>query len=276
MRHLSLRHQTMWQILPEDDQADYPADGGDGDDEPSNDEDDDDTDDEDPEEDPFEDEEMRRRRRSTISGAPLGYRAAEIRIRALLPFTSRMIDIPKADMPPQKRDCLTTPAPGFEIEESSTAGTDEIVDTLIEIAPTTLERVNERVTELDTTIRQRTDEFEIRFEEAMYAREAWAYSEDRSSAIAAYVRTLETQVAALIAQTSSLQTQLTTTLGRIEILEARDPEPQEGPAEAGSSCERIQRKGQNWTKSRKNGKRGKARKSQEQSQSIKEEKLNKM
>nr|GFA00526.1 hypothetical protein [Tanacetum cinerariifolium] len=31
------------------------------------------------------------------------------------------------------------------------------------------------------------------------------------------------------------QTQLTTTLGHIEILEARDPEPQEGPAEAGSS-----------------------------------------
>nr|GEW01998.1 reverse transcriptase domain-containing protein [Tanacetum cinerariifolium] len=115
--------------------------------------------------------------------------------------------------------------------------------------------------------RQRTDEFEIRFEEvqddqallrarvntlfrdrpdhrrttmlmdrdAMYARDAWAYSEDRSSAIVAHVRTLEAQVAALIAQTSSLQTQFTTALGRIEILEARDPEPQEGPAETGSS-----------------------------------------
>nr|GEZ32601.1 hypothetical protein [Tanacetum cinerariifolium] len=114
---------------------------------------------------------------------------------------------------------------------------------------------------------QRMDEFEIRFEEAqddralliarvntlfkdrpdhrrtamlmdkeaMYAREVWAFSMDRSSAIAAHVRTLETQVAALIAQTSSLQTQLTTTLERIEILEARDPEPQEGPTEAGIS-----------------------------------------
>nr|GFD08986.1 hypothetical protein [Tanacetum cinerariifolium] len=83
---------------------------------------------------------------------------------------------------------------------------------------------------------QRTDEFEIRFEEAqddrallrarvntmfrdrpdhyrtamlidreaMYAREAWAFSEDRSSGIATHVRTLETQVAALIAHTSSL------------------------------------------------------------------------
>nr|GEZ68188.1 hypothetical protein [Tanacetum cinerariifolium] len=41
----------------DDDQADYPADGGDGDDEPSDDDDDDNTDDEDPEEEPFEDEE---------------------------------------------------------------------------------------------------------------------------------------------------------------------------------------------------------------------------
>nr|GEZ22904.1 putative reverse transcriptase domain-containing protein [Tanacetum cinerariifolium] len=63
---------------------------------------------------------------------------------------------------------------------------------------------------------------------------------DKSSAIAAHDRTLEAHVAALIAQTSSLQTQLTTTLGCIEILEARDPEPQEGPTEVGSSCKRRQ------------------------------------
>nr|GFA48941.1 hypothetical protein [Tanacetum cinerariifolium] len=37
---------------------------------------------------------------------------------------------------------------------------DEIVDTLIEIAPTTLEGVNQRVTELDTTVRKRIDKFE--------------------------------------------------------------------------------------------------------------------
>nr|GFB40516.1 hypothetical protein [Tanacetum cinerariifolium] len=124
---------------------------------------------------------------------------------------------------------------------------------MMEIAPTTLEGVNERVTELNSTVRQRTDEFEVRFEdaqdrpdhrriamlmdrEAMYSRKAWAFSMDRSSAMVAHVRTLETQVAALITQTTSLQTQLTTSLGRIEVLEARDLEPQEGPAEAGSSC----------------------------------------
>ncbi|GJS93347.1 hypothetical protein Tco_0800315 [Tanacetum coccineum] len=65
---------------------------------------------------------------------------------------------------------------------------------------------------------------------------AWTSSEERSAAIEAHVRTLEAQVATLIAQTTSLQTQLTTALGRIATLEARDPEPQDGPAEAGSSC----------------------------------------
>ncbi|GJU76880.1 putative reverse transcriptase domain-containing protein [Tanacetum coccineum] len=266
----------------EEEHADYPADGGDGDDEPSGDDtDDDDADDDD--EEPFEDEEddeeeeehlapadssaipivdpvpsagdteafetdesaptprppqiripfaqtrLRRARKSvrpeppmsasmeariaehaaaptpllpvvpspvplpsplttspTDTGAPLGYRAAGIRMRAAdaspplsLPPTSPRTDIPEAEMPPRKRACLTTPAPGYEIGESSAAGAarqpgptpamdtwDEIVEAMMEIAPTTLEGVDQRVTELDTTVRQRTEEFEIRFEEA--------------------------------------------------------------------------------------------------------------
>nr|GEY35049.1 hypothetical protein [Tanacetum cinerariifolium] len=118
--------------------------------------------------------------RPTDTGAPLGYREAEIRMRALLLSTSRRTDIPEADMPPRKKACLTAPTPRFEIGESSTAGVarqpgptkyvlrrcrveqagygitdmwDEIVDKMMEIAPTTLEGVNERVTELDTTVR---------------------------------------------------------------------------------------------------------------------------
>nr|GEY77095.1 putative reverse transcriptase domain-containing protein [Tanacetum cinerariifolium] len=105
------------------------------------------------------------------TGAPLGYSAAGIRIRALLPSTSRKTDIPEADVLPRKRDFLTTPAPKFEVGE---------IDTLMEIAPNTLEWVNQRVTELATTIRQRTDEFE-------------AGSDERSAAIAAHVRTLKAQ-----------------------------------------------------------------------------------
>nr|GEX73823.1 hypothetical protein [Tanacetum cinerariifolium] len=193
----------------------------------------------------------------TDTEAPLGYREAGIKMRALLPSTSRMTDILEADVSPQKRACLTTLAPGFEVRESSVAGAvrqsgptesdlrryrveqtaygitdtcDEIVDFLMEIALTTLRGS----TREDRPDHRRTTM--LLDKEAMYAREAWPGSEDRSAAIAAHVRTLEAQVAALIAQTSSMQTQLTTTLRRIEILEARDPEPQEGPDEAGSSC----------------------------------------
>ncbi|GJW19303.1 hypothetical protein Tco_0026739 [Tanacetum coccineum] len=179
---------------------------------------------------------------------------------------------------PDEESLLTTPSSGFDVGESSTAGAarqpgldvavtdatvgrpmsrevgygitdtwDEIVEAMQEIAPTTLEGVNQRVTELATTVRQDTDEFYVRFEdaqddraflrarvntlfrdrpyhrhtamlldrEATYARRAWAGSEDRSAAIEAHVRTLEAQVATLMAQTSSLQNQLTIALGRI-------------------------------------------------------------
>ncbi|GKE34088.1 hypothetical protein Tco_1453410 [Tanacetum coccineum] len=127
----------------------------------------------------------------------------------------------------------------------------------MEVASTTLEGVNQRVTELATTVRQENEEFQVRFEdaqddraylrtrvntlfrdrpyhrhtamildrEAMYAHIAWTSSEDRSVAIEAHVRTLEAHVATLIAQTLSLQTQLTIALGFIETLEARDLEP---------------------------------------------------
>ncbi|GJU82401.1 hypothetical protein Tco_1284766 [Tanacetum coccineum] len=178
------------------------------------------------------------RLRPTDAGAPLGYRAAGIRMRAavasppsLLPPTSPRTDIPEADMPPRKRACLTTPAPGYEIGESSAAGAarqprptpevdtwDEIVEAMMEIAPTTLEGVDQRVTELDTTCLGRTVDFVALAmdREAVYARIAWTSSEERSAAIEAH-------------------TQLTTALGRIATLEARDPEPQDGPAEAGSS-----------------------------------------
>nr|GFA03686.1 hypothetical protein [Tanacetum cinerariifolium] len=87
----------------------------------------------------------------TDTRAPLGYRAAGIRMRALLPSTSREIDIPEADMPPRKRVCLTTLAPRFEIEESSTTGAAR--------QPGPIESDLRRC-------RQRMDEFEIRFEEA--------------------------------------------------------------------------------------------------------------
>nr|GEU74933.1 hypothetical protein [Tanacetum cinerariifolium] len=121
-------------------------------------------------------------------GAPLGHREAGIRMRALLPYTSHRTNIPKAEMPPRKRACFTTPALELEVKESSTVGAarqprpileadlrrdrvgemgygitdtwDEIVEVMLEIASTTLEGVNQRVIELATTVRQDTKEFQ--------------------------------------------------------------------------------------------------------------------
>nr|GEU55368.1 hypothetical protein [Tanacetum cinerariifolium] len=109
----------------------------------------------------------------TDTGAPLGYKAAWIRMRDLLLSTCRRTNIPVADMPPRMRACLTTPAPGFEVGESFAAGAARQPGPALEsdqIAQTTLAGVNQRVTELDTTIRQRTDEFEVRYKEAQDGR----------------------------------------------------------------------------------------------------------
>ncbi|GJY99872.1 hypothetical protein Tco_0517302 [Tanacetum coccineum] len=65
----------------------------------------------------------------TDAEAPLGYRADGIRMRAAaaspplsLPSTSYRTDVLEAEMPPRKRACFTTLAPGCEIGESSAAG----------------------------------------------------------------------------------------------------------------------------------------------------------
>nr|GEZ55400.1 putative reverse transcriptase domain-containing protein [Tanacetum cinerariifolium] len=206
---------------PEDDQADHPVDGGDGDDEPSNDDDDDDTDsdsNEDLEEEPFKEEggapsfgrpsavpivdhvfpardteelevdEPTPTPRSphiiipiSQTRAPLGYRVAEIRMRSLLPSTSRRIDIFEADMPPWKMASLTTPALGFEVEESSAAGAAR--------QPRPIESDLRRYMVEDRPDHRRTAMLIDR--EAMYARESWAGSKDRSLAITAHVKTLE-------------------------------------------------------------------------------------
>ncbi|GKB87779.1 hypothetical protein Tco_0960051 [Tanacetum coccineum] len=162
----------------------------------------------------------------TDAGAPLGYRAARIQMRAttaspplLLPSTSHMTDIPKAEMPPWKRPCRTEE---FQVRFE--------------------EAYNDRAylrARVNTLFRDRPYHCHIALaldREAVYARIAWNSSEEKRTSIEAHVQTLEAHVATLIAQTTSLQTQLTTALGHIKTLEARDPEPQDGPVEAGSSC----------------------------------------
>ncbi|GJW84871.1 hypothetical protein Tco_0158016 [Tanacetum coccineum] len=152
----------------------------------------------------------------TDAGAPLGYKAAVIQMRAaspplILPSTSHRTDIPEAEMPPQKRAVMEM---GYGITDTW----DEIIKAMLEVASTTLEGVNQRVTELSTTVRQENEESQVRFEdaqddraylrarvntlfrdrpyhrhtamildrEAMYARIAWTSSKDRSAAIEAH------------------------------------------------------------------------------------------
>ncbi|GJY96552.1 putative reverse transcriptase domain-containing protein [Tanacetum coccineum] len=93
-------------------------------------------------------------------------RATTISPPLLLPSTSHRTDIPEAEMPPLKRACLATPAPGLEIRESSAAGAarqpvptpeadtwNEIVKAMMEVAPDhNFEGVDQKLTELDTTI----------------------------------------------------------------------------------------------------------------------------
>ncbi|GJZ93130.1 hypothetical protein Tco_0665195 [Tanacetum coccineum] len=145
----------------------------------------------------------------------------------LLPATDCREDVPEADVPPQKRLCLTALTSRFEVGESSAAAAarqpeldvthatgygfvdtvdfttgrlmsrevgyritdvwDDMVGDMEETAPTTLEAVNQRVADLINMIRRDRRYFNtmaVAFErEAMYARGAWAGSEDKSAAI---------------------------------------------------------------------------------------------
>nr|GEW36156.1 putative reverse transcriptase domain-containing protein [Tanacetum cinerariifolium] len=265
---------------PKDDQTDYPDDGGDGDDEPSDDDDDDDTDDEDPEEEPFEDKEDDEEEED--HPAPADSSAVPIVDHILSAGDTEALEADEPTHAPGSPIRLIFPRLIYRLERGLALllllldlrlgrvsqlvlqGSKDLQSLTLGDEGLSRQGVNERVTKLDTTVRQKTNEFEIRFEEAqndrallrarvntlfrdrpdhhrtamlmdreaMYAREAWAYYVDRSSAIAAHVRTLETQ-----------------------ILEARNPEPQEGPAEAGSRDANRSRNGDNNNDSGTGGRR---------------------
>ncbi|GJV44972.1 hypothetical protein Tco_1429508 [Tanacetum coccineum] len=93
-------------------------------------------------------------------------------------------DIPEADIPPQKRLCLTTRTSRFEVEENDaprcyvpreirygiTDTWDELVDAIQEGAPTTLEGVNARVTKLAETHEQDTQDLYANLEDTQDSR----------------------------------------------------------------------------------------------------------
>ncbi|GJW65669.1 hypothetical protein Tco_0117553 [Tanacetum coccineum] len=70
-------------------------------------------------------------------------------------------DIPKAELPPHKRLCLTAPTLRYEVGESLTSApkpTGGPTEAVEEVAPTTLKGVNARVTELAAVQEQDTQD----------------------------------------------------------------------------------------------------------------------
>ncbi|GKD00862.1 hypothetical protein Tco_1171136 [Tanacetum coccineum] len=161
----------------------------------------------------------------------------------LLLATNRMEDVPEADVPPQKRLCLTAPAPTFEVRESSTAAAarqpgldvtsatdysfidtvdaspgrpmsrevgygitdvwDDMVGDMEGRAPTTLEELSQRVTYLATTLARDTHEIEAR-----YARQAWSQVMDCNRVVHAELLAYRAEVRALHEQIGVLQRQI--------------------------------------------------------------------
>ncbi|GJS75538.1 hypothetical protein Tco_0725419 [Tanacetum coccineum] len=140
----------------------------------------------------------------------LGSRAAGIRQRDALPSPVHETEMPEICLPLRKRPRRTTPGPGYEVGESSAAGAarqvgpttaradlygfadmldaapgrqtsrelgygitdtwDDLVGAIQEIAPTTLEGVNQRVTELATTVDQEDDIIYSQLDDARHDR----------------------------------------------------------------------------------------------------------
>ncbi|GJS80881.1 hypothetical protein Tco_0747422 [Tanacetum coccineum] len=213
------------------------------------------------------------------------------------PPVDRREDTPEAELPPRKRLCLTTPTSRNEVGESSTAaprptgghradyGFIDTMDAEIrrqraeevgygirdvwvdpteaveEVALTTLEGVNARVTELaavqeqdtqdiyaviedgqdrQTQLSQRvdvlTEDRQFHYETArLLDQEALAYR--THTQIQDYrIASQESLTATLIAHISLLQGQLSAALGQIQALQARDQTHADDPEGAGSSA----------------------------------------
>ncbi|GJU23345.1 hypothetical protein Tco_1156687 [Tanacetum coccineum] len=164
----------------------------------------------------------------------LGSRAAGIRQRDALPSQIHETEIPEMWLPLRKRLCRTTPGPGCEVGESSQLGHtmelrmsrelgygirdtwDDLVGAIQEIAPTTLEGVNQRVIELSSTVDQ---EDEIIYshlddatrtallieEEARYRVPAWHVSIDACDQVHSEGISLRTTVMAQQSEITELQ-----------------------------------------------------------------------
>ncbi|GKB09748.1 hypothetical protein Tco_0838060, partial [Tanacetum coccineum] len=183
----------------------------------------------------------------TYDQAPLGHRAAMIRIRD---------DIPEEDQPPRRRFVLTAPPPGFDVAESSAAavarpprGQYDFVDA-VEVSEhrmmTSIEEVNLRVSYQAQVRRRESEEFytqlhdtqtdrrDIRLEidvvrgqrtayetELHEVRQAYLRSKAYNKDLLARVETLETHMSRMEWQRQSAEDRAVKQMMRIHVLEAR-------------------------------------------------------
>ncbi|GKA08805.1 hypothetical protein Tco_0688136 [Tanacetum coccineum] len=207
----------------------------------------------------------------TYEEAPLRFRAAGIRLRDAPLSPVHETEIPNICLPLRKKLCCTAPASRFvdmvdaaircpmsrKLDYGITDTWDELVGAIQEIALTTLEGVNKRVSELSTTFDQETSIMYGMMEEARddrallkgrlmaandkaFAKGLALWTSDL--AWQAKIRELEAadrrrqeQLLQVLTLLKSCQTQLTAALGRIQTLEAKVPAQPEAPKEAGSS-----------------------------------------
>ncbi|GJV46317.1 hypothetical protein Tco_1430853 [Tanacetum coccineum] len=172
--------------------------------------------------------------RPTYAEAPLGYKAAEIRLRAaspsthhpseipspplLLPFTSHRYDLPEVDILLRKRARFTAPTGRFEVGESSAAAATRQPGLDVSTMDDTPGYLMSR--EVGYRIEDVWDDMAIDCNKVVHAdlqayRDHVQTHETHIQTRDAGIGSLETLVATLVAQTLSLQTQLTTTLGSI-------------------------------------------------------------
>nr|GEW84849.1 reverse transcriptase domain-containing protein [Tanacetum cinerariifolium]GEW86654.1 reverse transcriptase domain-containing protein [Tanacetum cinerariifolium] len=121
----------------------------------------------------------------------------------LSPATDRKEDVPEADIPPQKRLCLTAPTHRFKVRESSAANAARqprldvthatvIVSLILDMeerAPTTLKELSQRLTNLTVTLTRDTHE--------MHAWQAWSQAMDSNRAVHAELLAYRAKVKAL-------------------------------------------------------------------------------
>ncbi|GKC24907.1 hypothetical protein Tco_1027057 [Tanacetum coccineum] len=155
----------------------------------------------------------------------------------------RRKDIPEAELPPHKRLCLTTSTSSTLDAETRRQRAEEVgydirdvwvdpTEAVQEVAPTTLEGVNDRVIKLVGVLEEDTQDIYafhqetvlLMKQEALVSREAWAHS--------------EALTVTLVVQVSFLQGQLLVALGQIQALQARYPTHADDP-EGANSCNNM-------------------------------------